>query len=292
MICTRLSGGLGNQLFQYAAGLALSERLNTELCIDKSFLAGRQWRVTKRKFELDTFKLNASKYSSFFSPLMPQLIKFPRLFSALTRWTLVYENQLIEPSYFFNLPINSYLIGHWQSQTYLKGLNKEILFSCFPTQDDLSIANRNMLENIKHQNSVGVHIRRGDYVTNSKANKFHSLLSKSYYFKAVSKIQEANKKTHFYIFSDDIEWCEKNLTIFDGPHTFVRKKSAAWEDLLLMGNCKHLIIANSSYSWWSAWLGDYIYGSQNRVVIAPKRWFTNLENNVEKELFSAHWIQI
>lgn len=291
MVAVRLFGGLGNQLFQYAAGLALSKYLNTELIIDTSFLLGRQLGVTKRDFGLNNFQLEGVVSKGLFGPILFRLSKLPFFFNLLTGWEFVNENQLSSPSDFFGLKKDSYLVGYWQSQTYFEFLKTDTLFNCFPSKDKLSLANAQTLREIENSNSVGLHVRRGDYVTSSKANKCNGVLPIDFYSDAIAAINNRVKNPHFYIFSDDIEWCKLNLAFPQCQgHTYVENNGATWEDMVMMGFCKHQIIANSTFSWWGAWLGDHISGAKSRYVIAPRRWYSDPDRDVSLGFFPAHWI--
>ena len=137
-------------------------------------------------------------------------------------------------------------------------------------------------------NSISLHVRRADYVTNPQANQFHGVSSMEYYNKAIHKIKSIISEPHFFIFSDDITWAKQNM-IIDCPTTFVSHNGPDknYDDLRLMSFCKHHIIANSSFSWWGAWLAM----NKNKVVIAPTRWFNSPDRNT-KDVIPENWFSI
>ncbi len=295
MIITRLMGGLGNQMFQYAAGKSLSLLHGTELLLDVSHL-GKKAHVedTKRDFELDKLVANVKvSTEKDFEPFLKlgsskTYRSFQRIFPSLFNKTYFAETGQRFHASFFNLPANVYLNGFWQSEKYFLKYADEIR-KTFQRFELLSEPGKKILSEIKNTNSIGIHVRRGDYISNAKANSFHGVCSVDYYKSAVLKINEkANSKPDLFVFSDDIEWCKNNFQ-FENKITFVEnypdKKS--FEDLLLMSICSHNIIANSSYSWWGAWLNS----NKSKIVIAPVKWFNQSELDTI-DLFPASWIQL
>ena len=137
-----------------------------------------------------------------------------------------------------------------------------------------------------------MHIRRGDYLTLTSASNYHGNLDNSYYQQAFKLIHQKDDTVKIIIFSDDIEWCRCNFHGLKNIHFSPSPADAkSWEDMILMSLCRGIIIANSSYSWWSAWLGDMRYGIANRQVIAPKQWFRN-KNICSSDRFPIHWTLI
>jgi hypothetical protein len=285
MIVVKLSGGLGNQLFQYAAGFALADAHNTSLILDTSFLMGRQQRVTHRKFELHKFDIRAKYGDKLLSPFSHALSPIPRLFKLSTGWNLVNERGTISHSSFFQIPDNTYLVGHWQSPELFKHLG-HFLLRHIELKNPLPDEGERYLKKIKGSNSIGIHVRRGDYVTSIKANKYHGVLSAEYYKNAINIMRENVRSPHFFIFSDDINWCKANLALHENEATFLDGgEENAWRDLYLMSRCYHHVIANSSFSWWSTWLADQNYGL-SRVVCSPKSWYSS---NKSHALQLEHW---
>lgn len=278
MIVTNLKGGLGNQLFQYATSKALSLSLGHDLKVTNStprfFSSSRQIVLT------DIFNLQL-EYSSFFTLSRVLRLPFPSFLSDILskkRFTSFHpRNFIVEPSYnywpeLFNLKNkNIFLYGYWQSYKYFieffDFFKKDFLFNEIFLNENI----KNLyLSQIKHENSISIHFRRGDYVTNNSSNNFHGVCDMFYYKKSVAYIIQKVHRPHFFIFSDDIQWVKSNLTFIDCPTTYVEGNSDI-VDFWLMSLCKHNILANSTFSWWAAWLN----ANKNKIITAPRRWFVN-----------------
>lgn len=278
MIILRLSGGLGNQLFQHALGRNLAIKNNTDLKLNANFSPG-----DIRKYALSVFNIveSFSSKNDFFYINIPNMEKQDFLSKARRKIFRFKENYepinerhiIIEPYFQFCPDIlkvrdNCYLSGNWQSEKYFKEIEQTIK-NDFTLKDGLTAASKNWIDKINDCNSVSLHIRRGDYVSSQKTNQFHGTCGLEYYQKAIDAITTKTKNPEFFIFSDDIEWAKNNLKI-DCPIYFVSDKSIPdYEELIIMSKCRHNIIANSSFSWWGAWLNN----NQDKIVIAPQKWF-------------------
>jgi hypothetical protein len=253
MIVSRLTDGLGNQMFQYAAGRRLAHHHGTALILDVSLYANQPPSSTPRVYELNFFRIRAATVQADLTRVWMN-----------PPFTVVSESKLFAPN-FAKAPDNTYLVGYWQSEYYFKGIQSLIL-SEFTPADSANEADVITSRKIERSMSVSIHIRRGDYVN----NKFHSLLGLDYYRAAVDAITKKVQSPHFFVFSDDPEWCGQNLDI-GYPYTLVTHNSGrrAYWDIILMSRCQHNIIANSSFSWWGAWLNR----NPGKIVIAPKQWF-------------------
>ena len=280
MILVRLMGGLGNQMFQYAFGRYLSIRNKTELKLDLTLLEDRSLvdvNNTYRDFDLDIFCLGnhglASSeeiYSYNGNPneellfrairKMKKIFKRPRL--------IIQDCNLFSDNY-LSIPDNSCIVGRWQSDKYFKGIYQTII-------DDLTIKNSFVTKTVfddliqKAENPVSIHIRRGDYVTNTNYNKNIGALDLEYYKEAIELVFKKINNPNFFIFSEDTDWCIENFKFLTNV-TFVkneRSKMGMANDLRLITLCKHHIISNSTFSWW----GAYLSFNENKMVIAPKRW--------------------
>jgi hypothetical protein len=182
---------------------------------------------------------------------------------------------------------STYLDGCWQSDLYFRDI-RELLLKEFTFKAAPSLENAKCLSTILAQNAVCVHVRRGDYVTSEIGVTRHGICALDYYHAAAAYIEKRVDKPSFFVFSDDPEWVRSNLS---GLHPMtlvshnVRKDDA--EDLRLMINCKHFIIANSSFSWWAAWLGR----SSEKIVVAPKRWYLSPAQS-EQNLVPESWVRL
>ena len=281
-----LKGGLGNQLFQYATGKSLALRLGVGLTLDLNWYLENGENHTK--FLLDKFQID----DKFFRP--PLII--PRRFRSF-----IYK--IVEKASFFgltnpvlrdvNLKFTKELLiidypvtldGYWQNELYFNQYRKEII-QTIKLREEIPYENQLLLNKIHNSNSICVHIRRGDYISNSYAANIHGICSIDYYYKAIDIFSKKIDSPSFYIFSDDPEWVKSNINI--DHHSFVINSdfNKPELDFTLMKSCKHFIIANSTYSWWAAWLSTH----QMKEVIAPKQWFLNKELNKNVYL-NKNWI--
>ncbi|MBT0653117.1 alpha-1,2-fucosyltransferase [Geomobilimonas luticola] len=296
MIIVKLIGGLGNQMFQYAVGRSLALKHATELKLDRTFLDSEQNGYTRRKFELNCFNLNVQ----FASPC--ELLKFavkdssvlvkPHLWlrrlwnNVLLKSCVVKEKHFQFDSTVMQCHDNSYLAGYWQSEKYFQSVI-DVIRNDFTFCDPLEGVNYKHANLITTTESVSLHVRRGDFIANSKAINFHGTCDLAYYQRAISHIAPIISSPHFFLFSDDPEWVRVNLQL-DFPSTIIDNNtgSAGHHDMHLMSLCKHNIIANSSFSWWGAWLNR----NPDKIVLAPKRWFNDPSINTEDII--PGWLRI
>lgn len=291
MICVRLEGGLGNQLFQYAAGRTLSVIHDTELLLDASGLGKCCGNATLRNFELGCFGFAARFASPTECKSAKYLINFPFLSRYIGLWRIHTERLRNFDPCFFNLPDQTYLRGYWQNPLYFERIASLLANEIEPTvplsQFSQEVANK-IFE--ADDDSVSIHVRRGDYLSLPSAAKYHGVLSVAYYKESLDLASCTVNRPKLFIFSDDIDWCCKSLPLHSYETHFVAHNtgSDAWQDLILMSYCRHNIIANSSFSWWGAWLADHRYGKANRLVVAPRKWFTSKEVDPVNR-FPKHW---
>jgi len=295
MIIVKLMGGLGNQMFQYAIGRQLSIINGTVLKLDLSFLLDRTPRehFTFRDFDLGVFNIEAdytvdSDIANFINNDL--ISKLQRIFR---QKKLINEASLSFQPNVLNLGDNVYLDGYWQCEKYFNSIRNEILNDFTLNQSTLGKLHENVLlqetkELMLKSNSVSVHFRRGDYISDNATNNFHGICSTEYYQDAIKLIAQKIQSPHFFLFSDDTEWLLNNRIIDNFPTTVV-KTSDMHLDMYLMSLCKNNIIANSSFSWWGAWLNRNI----EKLVIAPQRWFANHERNQQTmDLIPQNWIRL
>ncbi|PKL86491.1 MAG: alpha-1,2-fucosyltransferase [Ignavibacteriae bacterium HGW-Ignavibacteriae-1] len=302
MIIVKMMGGLGNQMFQWALGRTLALKNSSEFKIDVYFLIERQPRknFTIRTYDLDIFNLNAefATKNEIAKYPIPMFGKFGVILVHLKQmWRRRINtngyNYLIQTRFDYdeqidNAPVNSYLEGYFQTERYFKPY-EDIIRKDFEFRDQLSGKTFEMSQLIKEKQSVAVHIRRGDYVSNAKANKTHGVLGKEYYDKAMETIASKVESPHYFIFSDDNEWCRDNFA-FGENMTIIEddiKGNKFQFSLNLMSQCKHAIIANSSFSWWGAWLST----NPDKIVIGPQNWFRNPNLNT-KDIMPESWLKI
>ncbi|MEJ0104611.1 MAG: alpha-1,2-fucosyltransferase [Bacteroidota bacterium] len=285
MIIVHLSGGLGNQMFQYGAAFALAQKRNAKLFLDINDFE----KDSRRKFSLDAFSIRGTiaKQSDIYKlKRWHTLARRIKNIGIHLRPTLYVEESLSYDEGFFQLPDNVYLKGFWQSEKYFLNIphlvRKEFSFKESPPS-----ANSKVIERMKNINSVSVHVRRGDYISNADANEIHGVCDISYYIKAIDCMRQRFSDAEFFIFSDDLDWVRENLVVPGSIiHYMDHNKGNASEDLRLMTFCKHHIIANSSFSWWGAWLSN----NPDKEVIAPSKWFQS--RFVNNDIIPEGWLTL
>jgi len=290
-VITRLNGGLGNQLFQYAAGRALAERLGVPLKIDLSEFK----TYALRRFELNKFNINAEiATAEEVRGVVVNPSRFQRYASrAAIAMGLVFNNialREIKFNYddvFEKIRHPLYLNGYWQSERYFKPAEKTLRRE-LRLVDALDPACAKVLAEIQQSAAVSLHIRRGDYVSNPSAAAVHGVCPLEYYYSAIKHMAAHVPAPSFFVFSDDPQWAKDNLEI-SYPARFVEANGPdrAEEDLWLMKSCRHHILANSSFSWWGAWLN----GDRDKVIIAPRNWFRDKKINTQ-DLIPEQWCRI
>lgn len=282
----KLSGGLGNQLFQYATGKYLSLKNSCDLIIDTNWYQSIPAGSTPRSILINQLNINAQYVDSngkpelLINPPSNNLLKiFFKKKVTKEKSNLTYDPSLLN----LNTPI--YLDGYWQSYKYFEEIRHILIKEVTPVK--ICAQYEKFIDTLNDtHNSVMLHIRRGDYVSSPSASMIHGTLKMSYYECAIHNIEKNIKNPIFFVFSDDIDWCRKNLprnidVIFIETH---QDPASPVDELYLMKMCQHHIIANSSFSWWGAWLCQ----NQEKIVYAPKTWFANQEHSLE-DLIPKNW---
>ncbi len=299
MVLLHLKGGLGNQMFEYAAGIALATHLGVEFKLDKSYYDNKEYEgdaltqfydIPYFRDILNNFETNAktatpqeaNQYQpGFIGKVIDRLT--PRQFRTVYR-----ETPYIFDPKFFKLRKNVLLKGYFQSEKYFKNyadvVRKQLTFNKQVRDRDINVANQ-----IQQQTSVSIHVRRGDYVKNPTASQILGSMQMDYFLKAKTIIEETLAgPVNYFIFSDDIEWTKTQFNEW-GNVIYIDKSFGNTEvdDMYLMSCCHHNIIANSSFSWWGAWLNS----NPNKLVVAPKKWF-NQPGIDTKDILPEEWITI
>jgi hypothetical protein len=287
-IIIRLLGGLGNQLFQYALARKIAYQSGAVLKLDISCFN----EYNLRRYGLKNFNI----MEIFATKKEIDILKSGNI---IFEWANRLKNSENKPDTYYpekvfnydpevlNIKGSIYLDGYWQSELYFRDI-EDIIKKEFTVKAEPDKVNRELSHRILQENSVSVHIRRGDYITNPDTNQYHGVCPIEYYYLSIAKISKMVKNPVFYVFSDDHQWTRDNLKV-DYPVFFVdvNDENKDYEDLRLMTHCKHHIIANSSFSWWGAWLGIH----QKKIVIAPKKWFNKLEIDT-RDLIPSAWIKV
>lgn len=286
MIIVKIHGGLGNQLFQYSYGLYLSNLLNTEVKyeIQMSFDSKN---YTNRSLELGIMGFMVEKAScidirkfKFFK----KGLKFRIERKLISRLPFLNSNYKIEnnPHIIIDVPKdNAFYDGYWQ--------NLDMIYKVLPhLKSIISQSNSEITQkfnSINIENSVSIHIRRGDYISVKSNSEIFEICKVDYFINAINYIKQNSTNPSFLIFSDDIEWAK--LQFIGDEYKFMEGNTAV-EDLLLMSLCRHNIIANSTFSWWGAMLNSF----EGKIVIAPKKWYVGELNNSINYLLPASWMKL
>ncbi len=291
MIVIRLKGGMGNQMFQYAFGLQMADLLDTELKVDLSSLLDRsKGDFVYRNYDLPIFKINDSLLMN--QQLLKTIYK-PKV-QRVTKWVRQYINSgktFIKEKHFHFQPElitiptdNAVYEGWFQSEKYFKSI-ADIVRTEFEFVDPILEISKPLLSEIQSSNAICLNVRRTDFLKVDTLNT----TNKHYFFKAAKHMIEHIENPIFYVFSDDVEWCKKNIML-DAPVTVVgheHKGRKFGNYMQLMTACKHFIIPNSSYAWWAVWLNK----QPNKIVIAPKNWFNDASIDTS-DLVKKDWIRL
>lgn len=270
----KISGGIGNQLFQYSFGRYLEEKFSVKVFYDLKTIQNTITFTNRQpliKELIPNISLNNKNYSSFDAIYR---IKRKIIHDYFPKFTSIYvenisRNEIIDVN---SILQKKYFDGYWQSLIYIKSIEniirKEIVFNNYL----LELCAKD-LSDIKFNNSCSIHIRRGDYLLPHNA-KIFSECGINYFQESVKYIQTKSPYSIFFVFSDDIKWAKE---IFIGPEynfidSYINNPIA---DLFLMSNCNNNIISNSTFSWWASWLNE----NPNKIIVSPKTWYNNVNRN-------------
>jgi hypothetical protein len=290
-VTTKLLGGLGNQMFQYATARALADRTRSEVLLDVSEFAS----YTLRRYELDTMRVRARTQEPV--PQKPAAEPGPlarkanallrRVFPARPEGVPLYR----ERAFTFDAAVLQLrppvaLEGYWQSEKYFRDAADAIRRD-FTLREEPDGANRAVLQRMQGTTPVSLHVRRGDYVSNPTTAAYHGTCSPEYYRQAVEHIAQRCGALTLFVFSDDQEWVRAHMP-FAHPtvHVDCNPPDRGVWDMHLMKHCRHHVVANSSFSWWGAWLNP----SPDKIVAAPRRWFTDASIDTS-DLVPASWVR-
>lgn len=286
MIITRLCGGLGNQMFQYAVGKTLADKVGQELKVDIEGYATQIQGDTPRSYRLQFFSLKAEVAS----PEEIKQYKYP--YGIISKGWRYLKKKIFRkfyldyhPEIIKNTP--QYLDGFFQSEKYFLK-NRDAILNDFKIKPEYISNEMSEFKKIINEtpNAVSLHVRRGDYFANNITTKIHGVDLSKYYKEAIALITQKIGTPHFFVFSDDIEWVKQNLNI-DGPKTYISSPTLEdYQELVLMSFCRHNIIANSSFSWWGAWLNN----NPEKIVVAPTQW--TIKNTDHPNIIPDTWIKI
>jgi hypothetical protein len=292
-IYSYLQGGLGNQMFQYAIARALSERYQTAFILNRSWFGTPQGNATPRELQLNLLNIQDIQFIDEIFP--KKLGKIARILQPFlpTQSLVIYQRNAFDfdPTLFKLKNVSTrdlYISGYWQAFPYIDAI-REQLKEEFKTRSAIADSYQDYLQKIHTSESVMVHIRRGDYVHSPAAAQYHGTLPIHYYQTAIQDLLAVKPNAHLFIFSDDLMWAKEALGA-SAQKTYIEHTSsadAAAQELQLMFACKHHIIANSSLSWWGAWLKQ----EKNGLVLAPNRWINDQHLDLSN-LLPAEWKKV
>jgi len=297
MVIVTLGGGLGNQLFQYSIGRLLAIKNKTTL---KLYISNFKYENNR------CYKLNCFDIKEVFAT-EEEVEKLIHIYYSNSLYARIYKkihqnkpkhkrNYFIEKDYYLYEPelmkISSDVLleGFWQHYKYYENFPPQILQELTLKEEFKPTSINNIINNIEQENSsVSIHIRRGDYVSDSNNLNFFGTLPMQYYYDAVNYINKNIQTPKFYIFSDDLNWVKDNFKI-NAPITFVDIEGGTKDYLELdaMSKCRHNIIANSSFSWWGAFLNK----NTDKIIIAPKSWVVREDINKDIQIQFPEWIKL
>ncbi|WP_290697518.1 alpha-1,2-fucosyltransferase [Amphritea sp.] len=288
MVIVRLIGGLGNQLFQYAYALSLLEQgYDVKLDVSEfdtyTLHGGYSLQEYIERLELATVEeVVETSRVGLLSTLLRKL-QGKKSKRVIKESNFSYDEKMLTPN------DNHYLVGYFQSEQYFKNIRSKLLNN-LSLEHKLSVYSESVGSAISSSSvSVSVHIRRGDYVSDKTASITHGVCTLDYYYAALKFVEDRYSEADFYVFSDDIQWVKENLRIKRAQYISSEEKRFAGEDIYLMSQCDHNIVANSSFSWWGAWLND----NERKVVIAPKQWYADsYMQELSKTLVPDSWIRL
>ena len=296
MLIQKIKCWLWNQMFQYAYIRALSLRTKSNFVLDIS-----DYETYFRNYDLEIFNIQKNYATKKDIPRYQRFSKKNKLLRPIKRiiqmiCSKINPNHYEEKNMFKNpknknsiidenfLHIKSwYIEWFFQSEKYFDDYT-DIIKKDFEFNKSISNENKEIEKLIKETESVSIHIRRWDYL---KLNNLYNILDENYYNKWISLLKKEKWNLKFFIFSDDIERCKEHLNIDNAFYVKWNNWNKAWQDMYLMSCCKHNIIANSSFSWWWAWLNN----NPHKKVIAPKKWFSK-EDTYQNDIIPTYWTKI
>jgi len=294
MILIRLNGGLGNQLFQYAMGRRASIKANLPLYLDTE----KYDTCTLRKYSLAPFNIAAqiaTKEDKQRLHIYRKKDPIALLHALLDKIRPLHKRRIIrEPNFRFQpqllqLRTPAYLDGDWQTPKYFQDITESLRYD-LTLKNPLDPQNQEFTQTIQNTpDSISLHIRRGDLANDPHTHQTHGTLSLDYYQHALQQLLPHLNTPHIYLFSDDPTWAKANLKTPDIPLTPIdhNPPQLDYADLYLMSLCQHHIIANSTFSWWAAWLSP----NPNKKIHYPQTWFRAQHHNTT-DLFPNSWTPI
>lgn len=287
MIIVQVVGGLGNQMFQYAYAKGLKAKgfsVKLDITVFEHYKLHGGYQLGKYNIDIDIATNSEIQRNNKYN-FCSKLLYFLNINAAhrVKEKRLLFQRRLLQPNN------HNYIEGYFQCEKYFLSIREDIIES-FKINSILSDYTQEIEKKIsKAKTSCSLHVRRGDYISDKDAQKTHGTCTLAYYAKALDQINQQNKEVEYFIFSDDIAWVKENLKVDNAFYIESKEERVPHEDIYLMSLCTHNIIANSSFSWWGAWLNN----NENKIVLAPLRWFANEKMFLQsKDIVSSSWIKL
>lgn len=287
------TGGLGNQMFDYAFMVRLSRDNKASMFHpykDNSKRYGHagfqleeifELRPSDRKKRIGVSLFGAYWHATRLFPkrLTPTLLGLVGMHEVKVEENFVYYPEALQSSH-----KNELFMGTWQSQQYFEGAEDDVRKAFTFKEELLNEPTQKLRSAIEACNAVSLHVRRDDYLSTQYAQGFGGICTKEYYQNAIAFMKKHMDGASLFVFSDDINWCRENLDLDDATFVDCNHGEESWQDMYLMSRCKHNIIANSTFSWWGAWLNAY----PDKIVVAPDKWWNGLKDDVVPD----EWVRI
>ncbi len=291
-----ITGGLGNQMFIYAFCEELRARGNkTTLFVQhriNRMAYGHQGYELEKLFGIQPYDGFLSKIGVVFLYFYSHFLRFfpvkhrGRMFGLVgIKMVSVSENFIFYPEVFVCRANNELFRGTWQSELYFEHATDSVRKAFIFREKLISEKTISIARQMKEEMSVSIHIRRGDYLSNQYVKGFADVCTPDYYLKAIDYMKNKLNNPRFYVLTDDKEWVNEHFKLEDAFYIQHNTGSNSWQDMYLMSQCKHNIIANSSFSWWGAWLNS----NKDKIVIAPKLWWKLFDKD---DVVPASWIRL
>jgi hypothetical protein len=285
-------GGLGNQMFQYAFNIALNEKgCNSKILFTNFFYElhhsgfnlGRAFKL-RLPFPLNLYDFILLHGGLIYQNKISRYISYQLISHYNKKYTAYYEKDpFVYDKNVFNQS-SKLFIGIWQVEEYFKDIDKTIEKSfVFKTPRDKK--NKQLIKQIIQTNSISIHVRRGDYLDAKWSSTHNVIKDNGYYLNSISYVNRKVEDPQYFVFSDDIQWVKKNLPLQSAIFVDINKGKSSYIDMYLMSLCKHNIIANSTFSWWAAWLNK----NYDKIVIMPETW---LNTDECRGIFPMAWIKM
>ena len=286
MLIVKIIGGLGNQMFQYAYAKALQQKgydVKIDISAFETYKLHGGYGLDKYTIDLDVASQNEIEKFNIVGLISKIKNKLHIKNSKILR-----ESNLLFDEKYLSIDDDKYIDGYFQTEKYFSNI-RDVILKQFTLKKEISNYSKDIKNQISNEKvSVSLHIRRGDYLSSVNSN-IHGVCDLEYYKKAISILNEKLGKIQYFIFSDDIAWVKENLKMDNAIYIDSKEKRIPHEDIYLMSLCDHNIIANSSFSWWGAWLNL----NQKKIVIAPQQWFTDTKMQTQAtDIISEQWIKL